>query len=103
MSSARSEHLDTRYHNIRMRCAENVVILHHLSSDQRHADILMKPLECRSVFVPYEYFDGYQEFMDLLESWVLLYFEFLLFVSTLFSSAVVCKPGGRVLVVKDVQ
>ena len=44
MSSARSKHLDTRYHHIRMQCAENVVKLRHVSSDRQHADILTKPL-----------------------------------------------------------
>lgn len=43
--SRSSKHLDTRYHPISiMQCAEIVVKLRHVISDQQHVDILTKSL-----------------------------------------------------------
>ena len=43
-SSARSKHIDVRYHHIRTQCADEVIELVHVPSSERHGDMLTKPL-----------------------------------------------------------
>lgn len=40
----RTKHIDVRYHFIRSLVTDNVISLHHCSSDRQLADILTKPL-----------------------------------------------------------
>jgi len=43
LSSARSKHIDIRYHFIRNEVKEGRVIVKHVKAEEQHADILTKP------------------------------------------------------------
>ena len=43
-SSARSKHIDVRYHHIRTQCADRFIEPIHVPSSEQHGDMLTKPL-----------------------------------------------------------
>jgi len=45
LSSARSRHIDVRYHYIRHLVKTGSVIVEYVATDKQHADILTKPVE----------------------------------------------------------
>ena len=44
LSSARSKHIDVRYHHIRTQCSDRVIEIVHVPSCEQHGDMLTKPL-----------------------------------------------------------
>ena len=43
LSSARSKHIDVRYHHIRTQCADRVIELVRVPCRQQHGEMLTKP------------------------------------------------------------